>query len=80
MVLVMVMCGGTDITTIGQDLFRTTAECIIHLILSGGIMIPFIMDTDTDTDMHTGTTHIGGLTIHGITIVHMEEISILQYL
>ena len=78
MVLVMVMCGGTDITTIGQDLFHTTAECIIHLILSGGIMIPFIMDTDTD--MHTDTTHIGGLTIHGITIVHMEEISILQYL
>ena len=66
MVMDTEMYGAGDIIITGQDHFHTMAVCIVHLILSGDIMIHF---TDMDTDMHTDMDiHIGDLTTHGIMI------------
>ena len=73
MVMVMAMCGVTDITTFGQDRIHIMAVFMIRSILSGDIMIHFTMDMVTDMDIHTVTIHGGDHTILGITTVLMVE-------
>ena len=71
MVMVMAMCGVTDIITFGQDHIHIMAVFMTRSILSGDIMIHFTMDMDTDMDTHTVIIRGGDLTILGITTVLM---------
>ena len=71
MVMVMAMCGVTDIITFGQDHFRTMAVFMIRSILSGDTTIHFTMDTGMDT--HMLIIRGGDLTILGITTALMAE-------
>ena len=74
MVMVMAMCGVTDIITFGQDHIHIMAVFMIRSILSGNTMIHFTMDMDTHMDTHTVTIHGGGHIILGIATVLMVEI------
>ena len=75
MVMVMAMCGVTDIITFGQDHIHIMEVFTIHSILSGDIMIRFTMDMDMDMDMdiHMVIIHGGDHTTLGITTVLMAE-------
>ena len=70
--MVMEMYGVMGIIIIGLDHILTMVDFTIHLIVFGVITIPFIMVMDMHTDM--GIILGGGLTIHGIIMVHMLEI------
>ena len=68
--------GDMDTTTIGQDLSLFMAACMTRSILFGDIIIPIIMDTDMDMDIHTDIIHGGDLTTLGIILTPIMEISI----
>ena len=73
MVMVMAMCGGTDIITFGQDHTHIMAVFLIRSIHFGDIIIHFTMVMDTDMDTHTVTIRGGGHTILGIITIPMAE-------
>ena len=73
MVMVMAMCGVTDIITFGQDHIHSMGVFMIHLILFGDITILFTMDMVMVMDTRTVTIRGGGHTILGITTVLMVE-------
>ena len=68
--------GGMVIITTGQDHFLIMAEYIILSILFGDTIIPIIMDTDMDMDIHTDIIHGGDLTTLGIILIPIMEITI----
>ena len=74
MVMVMAMCGVTDIITFGQDHTHIMGVFMIHLILFGDITILFTTFMDTVMDTHTVIILGGDHTTHGITTALMAEI------
>ena len=68
--------GDMGTTTIGQDLSLFMAACMTRSILFGDTIIPIIMDTDMDMDIHTDIIHGGDLTTLGIILTPIMEITI----
>ena len=63
-----------DLITFGLDHIRFTEGFMIHLILSGDITTPFILDMDTDMAIHMDIVPGGDHTTIGTIIIHMAEI------
>ena len=74
MVMDMAMFGVMAIITFGQDLTLILMVFMIRLILSGVIMIPFIMDTDMVMAILMVIILGGDHIILGIITIPMEEI------